>query len=112
MDRPQQAAALIKLLEELNAHSLYPPASVATWLSECGFSVEVDKDGETLLAFGTSIHSIKGDWGKGIYPPYVLNAAIYFFGLDNQISSDLTGRGFAYSDLLGQLESFIGEGDR
>jgi hypothetical protein len=108
----QKTNALIKLLRELNVHSLYPCASVAKWLGECGFVVEVSEDGETLHVFDTPIHSIKGDWGKGIYPPHVLNAAICFFGLDNQISSDLTGRGFAYSDLLGQLESFIGEGDR
>jgi hypothetical protein len=107
MDRHQQAAALIKLFRELNVHSLYPCASVAKWLGECGFVVEVSEDGETLHVFDTPIQSINGDWGKGIYPPHVLNAAICFFGLSGRVSTDRTGRGFAYFDLVDQVEVLL-----
>lgn len=103
----QNANALIKLLRELNVHSLYPCASAAKWLGECGFVVEVSEDGETLHVFDTPIHPIQGDWGKGIYPPHVLNAAICFFGLSERVSTDRTGRGFAYFDLLDQLEVLL-----
>ena len=100
--------ALINLFKELNAHALYPVESMERWLLACGVPADIDYTTDNLLTFNESIGQVEGDWGRGIYPPHVLNSALRYYGLDEQIRTEMTGRGFAYSDLIDQLSTTWG----
>jgi hypothetical protein len=99
--------ALIGLFRELSAHGLYPVDSMREWLSDCGFSAEVRNNQNELFAFGRAVPRVTGDWGSGVYPLHVLEAAICFYKLEDTIRSEMTGRGFMYNDLVDQLEKAI-----
>lgn len=95
--------ALHKLFGSLSAHALYPVESIQQWLRDCGIEADIDPNRQGLLAFKEQIEQINGDWGRGIYPPHVLYAMLRYYDLAEVIKTDLTGRGFAYDDLVGQL---------
>jgi hypothetical protein len=106
-DHYENRRALIGLFRELSAHGLYPVDSMREWLTDCGFSAETRNNQNELLVFDRVVTRVTGDWGNGIYPPHVLEAAICFYKLENTIQSEMTGRGFMYNDLLDQLEKAI-----
>jgi hypothetical protein len=99
--------ALIALFRELSAHGLYPLESMRKWLLDCGFNAEIHNNQNELFAFDRIIARITGDWGSGVYPLHVLEAAICFYKLEDTIRSEMTGRGFMYNDLIDQLEKAI-----
>jgi len=97
--------ALITLLRQLSAHSLYPVASIHEWLTDCGVEVQAAPATKGLQIFGETIKEINGDWGSGIYPPHLLYAVIEHHGLNDALHTEMTGRGFAYNDLVEQLST-------
>ena len=107
-DTMQSRRALIDLFRELSAHALYPTESMIKWLRTCGVSADVDVRSGGLLVFDETIEQVDGDWGRGIYPPHVLDAALRHYGLSQRITTEMTGRGFAYSDLIDQLSTAWG----
>jgi len=99
--------ALIALFRQLSAHGLYPVESMRKWLLDCGFNAEIYNNQNELFAFDRIIARITGDWGSGVYPLHVLEAAICFYKLEDTIRSEMTGRGFMYNELIDQLEKAI-----
>jgi hypothetical protein len=100
--------ALVKLLRELSAHALYPIESMKQWLSDCGVTTEADSAAGKLFVFAEVVEQVNGDWGRGIYPPHVLYAVLKHYGLEDTLHTEMTGRGFAYTDLIDQLANAWG----
>ncbi len=99
--------ALIALFRQLSAHGLYPVDSMREWLADCGFNAEILGNRNELFMFDRVVTRVAGDWGSGVHPLHVLEAAICFYKLEDTIRSEMTGRGFMYNDLLDQLEKAI-----
>ena len=106
-DHYENRRALIGLVRELSAHGLYPVDSMRAWLTDCGFSAETRNNQIELLVFGRVITRVTGDWGDGICPRHVLEAAVCFYKLEDTIRSEMIGRGFMYNDLVDQFEKAI-----
>ncbi len=98
---------LIALFRQLSAHGLYPVDSIREWLADCGFDAEILDNRNALFVFDRVAARVTGDWGSGVSPLHVLDAAIFFYKLEDTIRSEMTGRGFMYNDLLDQLEKAI-----
>jgi hypothetical protein len=77
------------------------------WLADCGFDAETLGNRNELFVFDRVVTRVTGDWGSGVYPLHVLEAAICFYKLEDTIQSEMTGRGFMYNDLLDKLEKAI-----
>jgi len=99
--------ALIALFRQLSAHGLYPVDSMCKWLADCGFNAEVRGNQNELFVFDRAVTRVTGDWGSGIYPLHILEAAICYYKLEDTIRSEMTGPGFMYNDLIDQLEKAI-----
>jgi hypothetical protein len=97
---------LIELLKQLSPHGLYKPCDCARWLTECGFDCSLQEP-DSIVFLDESVSAVSGEWGRGLSPFSLLTTAIHFYGFADSIESEMTGRGFMYSDLLRQLESCL-----
>lgn len=101
-----QKEQFLDLLFKLGSHSVYPPKHIKEKLCECGVSVKFNEIDQELLIGSIKVKVTVPEWGEpGIYPMDILRAAISDHGLSDQISSNMTGRGFYYRDCLGKLAS-------
>lgn len=101
--KPDQDLKLIQLLKQLSPHGLYKPQDCVRWLTECGIDCSLQEP-DGIFFFGESILAVNGEWGRGVSPFSILSTAIHFYGFDDSIQSEMSGRGFLYTDLLEQLE--------
>ena len=99
-----QKDQFLELLNKLGSHSVYPIDHIKEKLTACGVPVKINEIDNRLLVGTVLIELTEPEWGEaGIYPMNVLRAAINDHGFKDGISSNMSGRGFYFRDLLGQL---------
>jgi hypothetical protein len=96
---------LVKVLEELDSHTVYKPNYIATLLVGCGLPAVVSDDASAVAIGGYRLESVKPEWGDpGISALTVLSCA-YRLILQTEPESQMIGRGFWFRDVLGRLKA-------
>lgn len=99
-----QKEQFLNLLSELGSKSVYPPKFIQEKLSDCGVPVKINEIDDELLIGSVRVKVTIPEWGEpGIYPLHILAAALSDYELSDEISSNMTGRGFYFNDCLVQL---------
>lgn len=97
----------LELMSEFNPSLLYPVGTLAEALRACGLVLEVDDSSESLVIGKAKITLSEVQWGdEGISPIHVLWAVIDAHGFN--FTTGMTGTGFRYRSLLGQLAAAWG----
>lgn len=99
-----QKNQLLDLLNSFGSHSVYPLNYIKEKLISCGVPVKINEIDSELLVGSERVKQINPEFGKAsIYPIHLFAAAIKDHAYKDEISSDMTGIGFYYRDLLEQL---------
>lgn len=91
---------LLKYLNSLNSHAIYPAAVVAERLRACGFHVALADQGRSVILEGSVLKEVRGSWGDpGIAASSLMSAVVpivvgrenpkRFMGMGFQFDSDL-----------------------
>lgn len=75
-------------------------------LLDCGVPVQINEIGNELLIGLILVKQTTPEFGEpGFYAPLILQAAIDDHGFRDEITSEMTGRGFYFRDCLEKLAS-------
>jgi hypothetical protein len=101
----QQKYQVLELLNSMGVNTIYKPDAIAKRFNDIGIPVSVDANDSSLVIDGQKVTLIEPDWGsRGLYAPDILRAILRIQNLD--FTSDMTGSGFYFRDLLTQLADF------
>jgi hypothetical protein len=98
---------LLSILEDLHPQSVYYVEPMISKLRECGLDATKWRNQEGLIVNGWTIEVEEPEWGEpGIFPAHLLHVIITIIAPDGEFSSNMTGRGFYYRDILEQLKDY------